>query len=54
MDGVREQLARNGSDIYPQLKITGTHKKIEDFKFDDFEIADYYPDPTIKFLLSVG
>ena len=54
MDGVREQLARNGSDIYPQLKITGTHKKIEDFKFDDFEITDYYPDPTIKFPLSVG
>jgi len=54
MDGVREQLTRNGSDIYPQLKITGTHKKIEDFKFDDFEITDYYPDPTIKFPLSVG
>lgn len=54
MDGVREQLARNGSDIYPQLKITGTHKKIGDFKFDDFEITDYHPDPTIKFPLSVG
>ena len=54
MDGVKEQLSRNGSDIYPQLKITGTHKKIEDFKFDDFEITDYHPDPTIKFPLSVG
>lgn len=54
MDGVREQLARNGSDIYPQLKITGTHKKIGDFKFDDFEITDYHPDPVIKFPLSVG
>ena len=54
MDGVKEQLSRNGSDIYPQLKITGMHKKIEDFKFDDFEITDYHPDPTIKFPLSVG
>jgi thymidylate synthase len=54
MDGVKEQLSRNGSDIYPQLKITGMHKKIEDFKFDDFEITDYHPDQTIKFPLSVG
>lgn len=54
MDGAKEQLSRNGSDVYPQLKINGLHKKIEDFKFEDFEIIDYYPDPTIKFPLSVG
>ena len=53
-DAVREQLTRNGSDIYPQLKISDKHKKIEDFKYDDFEILDYHPDPPIKAPLSVG
>ena len=53
-DAVREQLTRNGSDIYPQLKISNKHKKIEDFKYDDFEILDYHPGPLIKAPLSVG
>lgn len=54
MDGVKEQLLRNGSDIVPQLIINGEQNKIEDFKYEDFEIQDYYPDPVIKFPLSVG
>ena len=54
MEGIKEQLKRGGSDVYPQLIINGKHKKIEDFKFEDFEITEYYPDATIKMPLSVG
>lgn len=54
MNGVMEQLSRNGSDIIPKLVIHGNQKTIEDFKFEDFEIVDYHPDPIIKFPLSVG
>ena len=54
MNGVMEQLSRNGSDIVPKLVIHGNQKTIEDFKFEDFEIVDYHPDPIIKFPLSVG
>lgn len=54
MDGVREQLSRNGPDIYPKLVIHGNQKRIEDFKYEDFEIMSYHPDPIIKFKLNVG
>ena len=54
MDGVNEQLSRKGSDIIPKLVIHGNQKTIEDFKYEDFEVMDYNPDPTIKFPLSVG
>ena len=54
LNGVMEQLSRNGSDIVPKLVIHGNQKTIEDFKFEDFEIVDYHPDPIIKFPLSVG
>jgi len=53
-NAVKEQLSRNGSDIYPKLIIHGKHKVIEDFKYEDFEIVDYHPDPSIKAPLSVG
>ena len=53
-DGVTEQLSRSGSDIQPKLRILGEHSCIEDFKYEDFEIKDYYPDPPIKFQLNVG
>jgi thymidylate synthase len=53
-DAVKEQLARNGSDIIPKLIIKGSQKSIEDFKYEDFEILDYYPDPVIKAPLLVG
>lgn len=53
-DAVREQLTRNGSDIIPQLVINGKQKTIEDFKYEDFEIKDYYPEPIIKAPLLVG
>lgn len=54
MDGVKEQLSRNGSDIIPKLIIHGDQKTIKDFKYEDFEIVDYHPDPIIKFPLNVG
>jgi thymidylate synthase len=53
-DAVKEQLARNGSDIIPKLIIKGNQKSIEDFKYEDFEILDYYPDPAIRAPLLVG
>ena len=54
MDGINEQLSRKGSDVIPKLIIHGNQKSIEDFKYEDFEIVDYYPDSVIKFPLNVG
>lgn len=54
MDGINEQLSRKGSDAIPKLIIHGNQKSIEDFKYEDFEIVDYHPDPIIKFPLNVG
>lgn len=54
MEGVKEQLSRKGSDIIPKLVIHGNQKSIEDFKYEDFEIVNYHPDPIIKFPLNVG
>jgi thymidylate synthase len=53
-DAVKEQLTRTGSDITPRLLIHGEQKTIDDFKYDDFEIVDYHPDPPIKAPLLVG
>ena len=54
MDGINEQLTRKGSDVIPKLIIHGNQKTIEEFKYEDFEIVDYHPDPIIKFPLNVG
>jgi thymidylate synthase len=56
IDGIKEQLNRKGSDILPKLKFTPgkEFKELSDFTYDDFIIDDYYPDPIIKFPLSVG
>lgn len=54
MDGVNEQLSRSGSDTVPQLKIRRRVHSIDDFRFEDFEIIDYDPNPPIKFALNVG
>lgn len=54
IDAVKEQLTRLGSDTLPKLTINGTQKTIEDFKYDDFEVIDYNPDPPIKAPLLVG
>ena len=54
MDGINEQLSRKGSDKLPRLIIRGKQKAVEDFKFEDFKIVGYNPDPPIKFPLNVG
>ena len=56
IDGIKEQLTRKGSDILPKLKFTPgkEFKELSDFNYEDFIIEDYYPDPIIKFPLSVG
>jgi thymidylate synthase len=53
-EAVNEQLARNGSSIIPKLIIHGNQKNIEDFKYEDFEIINYYPNEPIKAPLLVG
>ena len=53
-DAVKEQLNRKGSDILPKLIIHGSQCSIEDFKYEDFEIIGYSPDPPIKAPLLVG
>ena len=54
IDGVNEQLKRLGSDTLPTLKIKRKVESIEDFKYDDFQMLGYSPDPPIKYQLNVG
>lgn len=53
-DAVKEQLSRKGSEHTPKLVIVGNQKTIEDFKYEDFKIMGYEPDPPIKAPLLVG
>lgn len=53
MDGVNEQLKREGN-LLPILEINRKVDNIEDFRFEDFVIKNYNPDPPIKYPLSVG
>lgn len=54
VDGVNEQLTRRGSETLPTLTIKRKVESIEDFRYDDFEIKGYNPDPPIKYQLNVG
>ena len=54
IDALKEQMKRNGSDIVPKLKINRKVENIDDFKYEDFIIEDYHPDPPIRMPLSVG
>ena len=54
IEGAKEQLSRNGSEIIPKLKFARKVNDINDFKYEDFIIEDYNPDPTIKYQLNVG
>jgi thymidylate synthase len=54
IDAVKEQLSRKGSEHAPKLEIVGKQKEVEDFKFEDFKIMGYEPDPPIKAPLLVG
>lgn len=53
-DAVNEQLSREGSNHLPKLEIEGEHVCVEDFKYEDFKIIGYNPDPSIKAPLLVG
>lgn len=52
--GVEEQVSRDGCETLPILKIMREVESIEDFKYDDFKILGYNPDPPIKYQLNVG
>ena len=52
VDAVDEQLSRK-SKKFPQLKIIGDHKTIDDFTMDSFEIVGYDPHPFIKAPMAV-
>lgn len=54
IDAVKEQLQRKGSKTLPILRINGEQNTIDDFKYEDFEIIGYNPDPQIKAPLLVG
>ena len=47
MDQVKLQLSRTPKPL-PQLKITRNVDCIFDFRYEDFEISDYNPDPSIS------
>lgn len=54
IDAVKEQLERIPKFILPRL---GIKRKVDDpaeYEFEDMELFDYYPHPTIKAPLSVG
>ena len=47
LDQVNKQLSREPRSL-PKMKINKDVKKIEDFKFEDFELTDYNPYKGIK------
>lgn len=51
---IEELLKRGGSNEYPKLMIHGEQKNIDDFKYEDFEITNYFPDAKLDIPLSVG
>lgn len=51
-DQVKEQLSRTPKAL-PKLKLNPEVKDIFAFKFEDFEIVDYDPDPMIKAPIAV-
>lgn len=46
-DQVKEQLSRKPKP-FPEMKINPKIKKVDDFKFEDFELLNYDPYPPIK------
>lgn len=52
MDQVKLQLTRDTRSL-PQMKLNPDVKSIFDFKYEDFELTDYDPHPSIKGAISV-
>ena len=52
LDQAREQLTREFRSL-PRMKLNPAIKNIYDFKFDDFELVDYHPHPSIKAPIAV-
>jgi thymidylate synthase len=52
LEQAREQLTRDCRPL-PQLKLNPTIKNIRDFKFEDFELIEYDPHPSIKASIAV-
>lgn len=52
LEQAREQLTRECRPL-PRMKINPVVKNIHDFKFEDFELVDYNPHPSIKAPIAV-
>ena len=52
-EGVEKQLNRKGNDL-PTLTINRKVGTIDQFRFEDFVLEKYNPDPPIKYPLNVG
>ena len=52
LDQAREQLTRECRPL-PRMKLKSAVKNIHDFKFEDFELVDYNPHPSIKAPIAV-
>src|SRR5438067_1873138 len=52
LDQAREQLTRDCRSL-PRMKLNPGVKDIHDFKFDDFQLLDYNPHPSIKAPIAV-
>ncbi len=51
-DQVDEQLSRKPKKL-PEMKINSTPKDVFSFKYEDFELIGYDPDPSIKAPIAV-
>jgi thymidylate synthase len=52
LEQAREQLTREYRPL-PQMKLNSAIKNIRDFKFEDFELVNYDPHPSIKAPIAV-
>ncbi len=52
LDQAREQLKREYREL-PRMKLNPAIRRLEDFRFEDFELLDYNPHPAIKAPIAV-